>query len=37
GKEGQQGEWVSVESLPKYSFPEANVPILERVVKEFAL
>ena len=36
GKEGQQGEWVSLESLNQYSFPEANVPILERVVKEFS-
>lgn len=35
GKEGQQGEWVSVENLAKYAFPEANVPILERVIKEF--
>ena len=36
GKEGQQGEWVSLESLNQYAFPEANVPILERVVKEFS-
>ncbi|MCG9599602.1 8-oxo-dGTP diphosphatase MutT [Vibrio sp. Isolate31] len=36
GKEGQQGEWVSLESLNQYTFPEANVPILERVVKEFS-
>ncbi|MFZ3409585.1 8-oxo-dGTP diphosphatase MutT [Vibrio chagasii] len=36
GKEGQQGEWVSLESLSQYAFPEANVPILERVVKEFS-
>ncbi len=36
GKEGQQGEWVSLESLKQYDFPEANVPILERVVKEFS-
>lgn len=35
GKEGQQGEWVAVENLAKYAFPEANVPILERVIKEF--
>ncbi len=36
GKEGQQGEWVRLESLNQYAFPEANVPILERVVKEFS-
>jgi len=36
GKEGQQGEWVAVGSLADYAFPEANVPILERVIKEFA-
>lgn len=36
GKEGQQGEWVAVENLADYAFPEANVPILERVIKEFA-
>lgn len=36
GKEGQQGEWVNVEELANYAFPEANVPILERVVKEFS-
>ena len=36
GKEGQQGEWVSLQSLSQYAFPEANVPILERVVKEFS-
>ncbi|KOO14659.1 7,8-dihydro-8-oxoguanine-triphosphatase [Vibrio xuii] len=36
GKEGQQGEWVAVANLADYGFPEANVPILERVIKEFA-
>lgn len=36
GKEGQQGEWVDIKQLADYAFPEANVPILERVVKEFA-
>ncbi|MBW3697120.1 8-oxo-dGTP diphosphatase MutT [Vibrio sp. T187] len=35
GKEGQQGEWVRIEDLSGYAFPEANVPILERVIKEF--
>ncbi|KJY82242.1 7,8-dihydro-8-oxoguanine-triphosphatase [Vibrio galatheae] len=36
GKEGQQGHWVAVSDLNDYAFPEANVPILERVVKEFS-
>lgn len=36
GKEGQQGQWVAVSTLNDYSFPEANVPIVERVIKEFA-
>ena len=36
GKEGQQGERVDLESLSQYAFPEANVPILERVIKEFS-
>ncbi len=36
GKEGQQGQWVKVDELANYAFPEANVPILERVVKEFS-
>ncbi|MDN3614079.1 MAG: 8-oxo-dGTP diphosphatase MutT [Vibrio gallaecicus] len=36
GKEGQQGKWVKILDLASYSFPEANVPILERVVKEFS-
>lgn len=35
GKEGQQGEWVEVSNLPAYTFPDANTPIVERVVKEF--
>ncbi|MCU8342112.1 8-oxo-dGTP diphosphatase MutT, partial [Vibrio vulnificus] len=36
GREGQQGAWVAVAELSRYPFPEANVPILERVLKEFA-
>ncbi len=35
GKEGQEGLWVTVADLDNYQFPEANVPILERVIKEF--
>ncbi|MCG6227514.1 8-oxo-dGTP diphosphatase MutT [Vibrio furnissii] len=36
GREGQQGEWVNIADLAHYTFPEANVPVLERVLKEFA-
>ncbi|NVJ58599.1 MAG: 8-oxo-dGTP diphosphatase MutT [Vibrionaceae bacterium] len=36
GKEGQQGLWVKITDLENYAFPEANVPILERVMKEFS-
>ncbi|MDA0148768.1 8-oxo-dGTP diphosphatase MutT [Vibrio sp. LaRot3] len=35
GREGQQGEWVKIEQLSGYQFPEANVPILERVIQLF--
>lgn len=28
GREGQEVSWVSVENLQKYSFPEADIPIL---------
>ncbi|ENC6730188.1 8-oxo-dGTP diphosphatase MutT [Vibrio navarrensis] len=36
GKEGQQHAWVKVTQLNDYAFPEANVPVLQRVLKEFA-
>lgn len=36
GKEGQDGLWVDIAELANYQFPEANVPILERVIKEFS-
>ncbi|WP_104401332.1 8-oxo-dGTP diphosphatase MutT [Vibrio penaeicida] len=32
GKEGQQGGWVNIVDLQQYDFPEANVPILEKVM-----
>lgn len=35
GREGQQGMWVPIDQLQSYTFPEANVPILQRVIKEF--
>ena len=33
GKEGQQGKWVEIGDLINYEFPEANVPVLEKVIK----
>ena len=36
GKEGQQGAWVPIAELSRYAFPEANMPILQRVMKEFS-
>lgn len=35
GKEGQQGKWVAVGDLNDYAFPEANVPVLEKVITRF--
>ena len=35
GREGQQGQWVTIKQLSNYDFPEANVPILNRVIQEF--
>jgi 8-oxo-dGTP diphosphatase len=31
GKEGQLGGWVGIAELQGYDFPEANVPVLEKV------
>ncbi|WP_122033660.1 8-oxo-dGTP diphosphatase MutT [Aliivibrio sp. EL58] len=36
GKEGQQGLWVPILELASYEFPEANVPILNQVLKCFS-
>ncbi|BCL71207.1 Mutator mutT protein [Vibrio nigripulchritudo MADA3029] len=35
GKEGQEGEWVRLEKLKDYDFPEANVPVLEKVLETY--
>ncbi|MEZ8825224.1 8-oxo-dGTP diphosphatase MutT [Vibrio amylolyticus] len=35
GREGQRGEWVTISDLSSYRFPEANQPIVDRVIKEF--
>ena len=35
GKEGQQGQWVAVTQLKEFSFPAANIPVLEKVVSQY--
>ncbi|MEZ9229767.1 8-oxo-dGTP diphosphatase MutT [Vibrio amylolyticus] len=35
GREEQRGEWVTIADLSSYRFPEANQPIVDRVIKEF--
>ncbi len=35
GKEGQEGCWVSIADLTNYTFPEANIPILNKVVEKY--
>ncbi|MBD1576873.1 8-oxo-dGTP diphosphatase MutT [Vibrio sp. S11_S32] len=32
GKEGQEGKWVKIEDLVDYQFPEANQPIVEKLL-----
>ncbi len=36
GKEGQPGEWVAINQLADYAFPEANTPVLEKIQHCFA-
>jgi 8-oxo-dGTP diphosphatase len=36
GAEGQQIAWVSQAQLKDYEFPEANLPILEKIYQEFS-
>ncbi|BCV38312.1 MULTISPECIES: 8-oxo-dGTP diphosphatase MutT [Shewanella] len=36
GVEGQQVEWVHLEKLPEYTFPDANQPILDKILTEFS-
>jgi 8-oxo-dGTP diphosphatase len=36
GKEGQQGEWVDITDLHHYKFPEANLPVVDKVQKKYA-
>lgn len=35
GKEGQEGRWVPIAELANYAFPEANVPILNKVIEKY--
>ncbi len=35
GKEGQLGEWVEIRLLEDYAFPEANISILKKVMKQY--
>lgn len=35
GKEGQESQWVAIERLVEFTFPEANRPIVEKVVKKY--
>ncbi|MCL1142057.1 8-oxo-dGTP diphosphatase MutT [Shewanella gaetbuli] len=37
GMEQQQIEWVSLQQLADYDFPEANKPILNRILAEFEI
>lgn len=34
GREGQQGKWVALKSLPDYAFPDANQDIIEKLLME---
>ncbi|WP_372873410.1 8-oxo-dGTP diphosphatase MutT [Shewanella sp.] len=35
GIEGQQIEWVSLQDIGTYQFPDANQPILDKVLQDF--
>ena len=35
GAEGQQGKWVALSELDDYSFPAANVEIIEKIKKKY--
>jgi 8-oxo-dGTP diphosphatase len=37
GAEGQQGKWVALSELDDYSFPAANVEIIEKIKQRFEL
>lgn len=35
GIEGQQIEWVSLQDIGTYQFPDANQPILDKILQDF--
>ncbi|MDN3681540.1 8-oxo-dGTP diphosphatase MutT [Vibrio tapetis subsp. quintayensis] len=35
GKEGQLGQWVDIHQLTDFEFPEANIPVLNKVLEEY--
>ena len=35
GKEEQESAWVPISELRNYAFPEANVPVVEKVIASF--
>lgn len=37
GLEGQEVRWVSISALDGYQFPEANVPVMKALMKEFVV
>lgn len=36
GKEGQPGEWVAINALADYPFPDANQAVLDKIQQSFA-
>ena len=36
GKEEQEGLWISISDLKGYDFPEANMPVLNKVIEKFS-
>ncbi|ABL98574.1 8-oxo-dGTP diphosphatase MutT [Shewanella amazonensis] len=36
GIEGQQIEWVSLRDISDYQFPDANQPILDKILRDFS-
>ena len=34
GVEGQQIAWIDIAALPQYQFPDANMPILDKILDE---
>jgi len=36
GREGQEVRWVDLADLANYEFPEANRPVVEKLLAEFS-